>query len=40
MYETPKDWRQAVSLRPHLKIRPLVGRPERVVVAFGEKSVC
>jgi hypothetical protein len=40
MYEVPGDWRWAVSLRPYLKIRPVVGRLERVVVASGEKSVC
>jgi hypothetical protein len=40
MYEIPGDWRRVVSLRPHLKIRPVVGRLDRVVVASGEKSVC
>jgi hypothetical protein len=40
MYEVPGDWRQVTSLRSHLKIWPVVGRPEGVVVASGEKSVC
>jgi hypothetical protein len=38
MYEIPRDWRQAASLRPHLKIRPVVGRPEKVAVASSESS--
>jgi hypothetical protein len=40
MHGAPGDQRQAVSLRSHLKIRPVVGRPDRVVVTSGEKSVC
>jgi hypothetical protein len=40
MYEISQDWRQVASLRPHLKIRPIVGRLERVVVASSKKSVC
>jgi hypothetical protein len=39
MYEIPGDWRRAFSLRPHLKIRPVVGRSETVVVASGEKCL-
>jgi hypothetical protein len=38
MYEIPRDWRQAVSPRLHLKIRPVFGRPDRVVVASGGRS--
>jgi hypothetical protein len=29
-----------VSLRLHLQTRPIVGRPEKVIVASDGKSVC
>jgi hypothetical protein len=40
IYEISRDWRWVASLWPHLKIRPVVSRPERVVVASGGRSVC
>jgi hypothetical protein len=36
----PQEHRQMVLPKLHLQIRPVVGRPEKVVVASGEKSVC